>query len=245
MPLPLLSNADLASLAWHQVVAFGLVYFTALYVGGALLTLALTRHVLPRLQHGSVLDQRPLPAGQLIREWRQSAISVLIFGTGLIVPWLLLKFGWAHVADHPSGPRIVVEIMVLALWNEVHFYLCHRLLHTDRLKHFHLHHHRSVVTTPWATYSFHPVEAALLGGVIIPPMLVHDFSFAALVALPVISIAFNNIGHSNYDFLPGAAHDRWWLNGARRHHLHHARYKGNFGFMLPFMDRWFGTDLKK
>lgn len=243
MPFAHLTNADLVNLAWYQVAAFGLLYFTVLYLGGALLTLALTRWVLPRLRHGSVLDPRPVPSGQRAREWRLSAISILIFGTGLVVPWLVLKWGWARVADDAGGARIAAEIVVLTLWNEVHFYLCHRLLHTDRLKRFHLDHHRSVVTTPWATYSFHPVEAALLGGVIVPAMLVHDFSFPALAMLPVISILFNNIGHSNYDFLPGAAHDRWWLNGARRHHLHHACYKGNFGFMLPFMDRWCGTDL--
>ena len=102
---------------------------------------------------------------------------------------------------------------------------------------------RSLITTPWATYSFHPLEAVLLGNVILLPMVLHDFSLPALLALPIISLVFNNIGHSNYDFLPGAAHDRWWLNGARRHHLHHACYSGNFGFMLPFMDRWFGTNL--
>ncbi|WP_084651909.1 sterol desaturase family protein [Ottowia thiooxydans] len=239
-----LTNADLVNLAFYQVMAFGLFYFSALYLGGALLTLALTKHVLPRLQHGSVLDPRPLPAGQRAREWRQSALSIFIFGTGLVAPWLVLKWGWSRVAEDASGARIVAEIVVLTLWNEVHFYLCHRLLHTDRLKRFHLDHHRSVITTPWATFSFHPLEAALLGSVIVPPMLVHHFSLTSLLMLPVISILFNNIGHSNYDFLPGAAHDRWWLNGARRHHMHHVRYKGNFGFMLPFMDRWLRTDLK-
>ncbi|MEO6854855.1 MAG: sterol desaturase family protein, partial [Rhodoferax sp.] len=44
-------------------------------------------------------------------------------------------------------------------------------------------------------------------------------------------------------FLPDADRDRWWLNGARRHHLHHACYQGNFGFMFPFMDRLCGTAL--
>lgn len=238
-----MTHSDLLHLTGGQVVAFGLLYFGALYLGGALLTLACTRWLLPRLRHGAVLDARPLPAGQHAREWRQSALSVAIFGTGLLLPWLLLQWGWARVADGAGGARIAAEIMALTLWNEVHFYLCHRLLHGRWLRRFHLAHHRSVVTTPWATYSFHPVEAALLGSVIVPPMLVYDFSFAALAALPVVSIAFNSIGHSNYDFLPGAARERWWLNGARRHHLHHACYQGNYGFMLPFMDRCFGTDL--
>ena len=76
--------------------------------------------------------------------------------------------------------------VVLAVWNDVHFWLNHRLLHLPWLRRFHGAHHRSMVTTPFATYSFHPVEALLLGNVILPPMLVHDFSFWSLASLPVV-----------------------------------------------------------
>ena len=238
-----MSIDQILNLSWYHVVGFGLFYFSVLYGVTGAITVLLTRQLLPQRGHGSVLDPRPLPDGQLAREWRQSVLSILIFGTGLLFPWLLLRLGWARIDDHAGGVQMALEIAALTLWNEVHFYANHRLLHTRWFKRFHLPHHRSVITTPWSTYSFHPVEAVLLGNVIILPMLLHDFSLAALLALPVISIVFNNIGHSNYDFLPGAAHDRWWLNGARRHHLHHLCYQGNFGFMLPFLDRWFGTDL--
>lgn len=238
-----MTHASLLDLTWYQVVAFGLAYFSAIYLLLGALTLWLTRRVLPALGHGSVLDRRAVPTGQLAREWRLSALSIVIFGTGLLVPWWLLKLGWARIDDQAGALQIALEVLALTLWNEVHFYANHRLLHTRWFKRFHLPHHRSVVTTPWATYSFHPLEAVLLGNVILLPMVLHDFSLPALLALPIISLVFNNIGHSNYDFLPGAAHDRWWLNGARRHHLHHACYSGNFGFMLPFMDRWFGTNL--
>jgi sterol desaturase/sphingolipid hydroxylase (fatty acid hydroxylase superfamily) len=33
------------------------------------------------------------------------------------------------------------------------------------------------------------------------------------------------------------------FNGARRHHLHHACFNGNYGFMFPFMDWIFKTAL--
>ena len=83
----------------------------------------------------------------------------------------------------------------------------------------------------------------MLGNVILLPMLVYDFHFYSLMSVPIFSIVFNNIGHSNYDFLPDFHQDRWWLNGARRHHLHHACYQGNYGFMFPFMDRLLKTAL--
>ncbi|WP_035854207.1 sterol desaturase family protein [Deefgea rivuli] len=228
---------------WYEIMLLGLVFFASLYVGVGALNWVLSRFLLPAIGYGHILDPRPLARGQLRREWLLSASSIFIFGTGMIFPWGLLQLGWARLAIAPSNWQIAVEIFLLVIWNEIHFYCTHWLLHTRWLKRFHLPHHRSIVTTPWASYSFHPLEAIMLGNVILLPMLVHDFSLDALAAVPVFSIIFNNIGHSNYDFLPDAHHDRWWLNGARRHHLHHACYTGNFGFMFPFMDRLFGTAL--
>lgn len=236
-------QAFLLESRWYEIILAGWGFFGAIYLSFGALTWLLTRRILPALGHGGQLDPRQLGPGQLRRELLLSASSVLLFGAGMILPWGLLQLGWAQLAVAPSWWRIVLEILVLVVWNEVHFYANHWLLHTRWLRRFHLPHHRSIVTTPWATYSFHPLEAAMLGNIIILPMLVHDFAFAALLSAPLFSLLFNCIGHSNYDFLPDAHRDRWWLNGARRHHLHHACFNGNYGFMFPFMDRLFGTAL--
>lgn len=230
------------NLRWFEIMAWGCLYFAGLYLGTGLLNELLIR-LLPGVGYGKTLDPRPHGAGQLRRELALSAVSILIFGVGSVVPWGLLQLGWARLAINPAWWRIALEMLVLMAWNEVHFYTNHWLLHSAYLKRFHLPHHLSVVPSPWSTYSFHPVEALLLGNVPILPMLLHDFSIEALLALPVFSIVFNNIGHSNFDFLPDADRDRWWLNAARRHHLHHACFHGNYGFMFPFMDRLCGTAL--
>jgi Delta7-sterol 5-desaturase len=228
---------------WYEVMAVGIAFFATLYFGVGGVNYLLSRHLLPAISYGAILDPRPIGEGQIGRELRQSSLSILIFGTGLVVPWGILHLGWARLANEASGWQIALEIFILAVWNEIHFYLNHRLLHTPWLRRFHVPHHRSIVTTPWSSYSFHPIEMMMLGNVILLPMLLHDFSFYSLMAVPIFSIVFNNIGHSNYDFLPDAEHDRWWLNGARRHHLHHACYHGNYGFMFPFMDRLLRTEL--
>jgi Delta7-sterol 5-desaturase len=229
---------------WYEVMVLGITFFATLYFAVGGLNHLLIHHILPTLSYGKVLDARPTSVGQVTRELRQSSMSILIFGTGVVIPWGLLHWGWAALDNHASIWQIVLEIISLVVWNEIHFYLNHRLLHLPWLRRFHLPHHRSVVTTPWSSYSFHPLETVLLGNVILLPMCVHNFSFYSLLAVPIFSIVFNNIGHSNYDFLPDANQDRWWLNGARRHHLHHACYHGNFGFMFPFMDRLLRTELK-
>lgn len=224
--------------AW-QVMALGLVFFGSLYCLGGWGMTALTRS-LARRGIGRVLDARALKPDQLRREWRQSLHSVLIFGIGMVVPWGLLQLGWAQLAPSASAGRIALEIAALLVWNDVHFWLNHRLLHTRRLVRFHGDHHRSVVTTPWSTYSFHPIEAIMLGNIILLPMLVHDFYFWSLASVPVLSLLLNVIGHANYDFFPRVS-DTHPLAASRRHHLHHARPAGNYGFALAFMDQLMRT----
>ena len=230
------------SLPFWQVILYGLAFFGGIYLLFGAATWVLTRHVLPALGIGHVLDPRPLAPGQLKHELLQSGLSVLIFGTGMIFPWGLLQLGWARLTPDASASRIALEILALVAWNDIHFWINHRLLHTKLLRRFHLPHHRSVVTTPFATYSFHPVEALMLGNVILLPMLVHDFSFWSLFSVPLFSLFFNCIGHANYDFFPRVSYAHWFA-ASRRHHLHHACYNGNFGFQFTFMDRLFRTRL--
>jgi lathosterol oxidase len=229
-----------SSPAW-QVVAMGIAWFALLYfsvaLGGTLLVRAMAG-----AGFGRVIDPRPLPAGQVARETAQACGSIAVFGIGLLLPWGLLRAGWAQLAQDPSTLRIAAELAVLFVWNELHFYATHRLLHTPWLRRFHAGHHRSHTPTPFSTYAFHPVEAALLGSVPLLPMLVHDFSFAALVGLTVLSIVLNGLGHANYEFSRRAP-ARGPLGASRRHHLHHACYGGNYGFLLTAFDRALGTAL--
>jgi sterol desaturase/sphingolipid hydroxylase (fatty acid hydroxylase superfamily) len=221
----------------------GVAFFLLLYLAFSLGTLFLSLGVLPWLGIGYRFNSSPVKKGQVKSEIIHSLGSVLVFGLGLIVPWSFIRLGWARISGDFLPASIAVEMAVLVIWNEIYFYLCHRILHTAGFRKFHLPHHKSVVPTPWATYSFHPIEAIFLGSVLLLPMLVHPFNAISLVFLPFFSLFYNSVGHSNYNFLPRANVERWWLNGSRRHLLHHSHSTGNFGFMLPFMDRLFGTAL--
>jgi Delta7-sterol 5-desaturase len=224
-----------------EIMLSGLVFFFCMYFLFCLFNIALSSWVFPAFKKGKVLDARTVNKKQLQREIGLSLITVSIFGLGVIFPWGLLQLGWAYLAENPSWLQISIEIVVLFFWNELHFYINHRLLHTPWLRRFHKAHHQSMTTTPWTTYSFHPVESMMLGGVLILPMLVHDFSVEALFSVPVFSFVINQIGHANYDWFPES---RFFLfHGARRHQQHHEKIHGNFGFALGWFDRWLKTGL--
>ena len=157
------------SIGAFEVMAVGVAFFAVLYLSTGALAWWLGHGLLPALGIGRRLDTRPLPRGQLRRELVASASSILIFGCGLVVPWGLLRAGWAQLAVDPPAWRVLVEIVVLFFWNDVHFWVNHRLLHTRWLRRFHGPHHRSIVTTPFSTYGFHPVEALMLGNVTSDP----------------------------------------------------------------------------
>ena len=70
------------------VALAGVAYFALLYVGVGAIA-GVVRGALLRSGRGRWLDPRAVPAGQVAREWRQSAVSVLIFGVGLLLPWWL------------------------------------------------------------------------------------------------------------------------------------------------------------
>ncbi len=231
---------DLSSWPAAAVALGGVAYFAAIYLAAGLIACGVRAALLAR-GRARVLDARRVPAGQVEREWRQSAVSIVIFGVGLLVPWWMLVQSWATL--HPANPplRVLVELAALLVWNDFHFYAIHRTLHHPTLlRAVHAAHHQSIVTTPWSTYAFHPVEALLLGSVLLPPMLVWSFTPAALALLPVLSLTYNVIGHANFSALPR----RWrWLSNAQDHHLHHACHRGNYGFLFTFMDRALGTQL--
>jgi len=237
----------IGTLEWWQYALASTGFFLGIYWAFALIGLAFTRIVFPGLGLGRWLDARALRGGQLRDELGWSHASILVFGLGSLTVWLGLRADVFRIEVGVAWPVIAAECLVLVLWNDLHFYACHWLLHRRAMfPRFHLQHHRSHVVTPFATYSFHPVEAALLGSVMPIAMLARDFSQEALLFLPVYSLAVNTMGHSNYDLFPSRRTGQL-TTFSRRHQMHHALFHGNYGFMLPWLDWLFRTrvvDLK-
>ena len=224
-------------------VAFALtcVFFAFIYFGFAGAAFWLSGRLLPAWHIGQIVDERPLRDGQIAREIRRSLGSIAVFGLLTVLQVLAYRAGWVRLDWEASSAGIAAQAVILFAWNELHFYGCHALLHRRWLyRHVHRVHHESLVPTPFATYSFHWVEAAMLGSVMLLATLVYPFHPVALGTLPLVSLLLNTIGHWNYDLFAGRAR-----SACREHSRHHRLVQGNYGFYLPWLDRWFGTALKR
>ncbi len=146
-----------------------------------------------------------------------------------------IKNDYLDIIFNPSISQVALEVIVLFFWNEIHFYLIHRLLHQKTLfRWIHREHHLSQITTPYSSFSMHWIEALLLGTVMPIAMFFHSFGVWSLLSLPIMSLVLNAFGHSNLvlgDF-------------TKRHALHHQHVNGNFGFFLPWFDQWFDTGVE-
>lgn len=218
------------------------VFFIFLYFGGILLY-ALALHFLKK-DFGFHAIQHNLRKGQISFEIRQSLLSIFIFSLQAIPLQFLVAQGYATVS-FSNAWVLLWQIPVLFLWNEIHFYLVHALLHRKWLmKKVHYVHHKSKEPTLYSVYSFHWFEAFLLGTVIFLPMTLYTFHFLAILSLPILSIVLNLMGHSNHE----AHSEKEPQHISRfifRHSMHHKWSNGNFGFMLPYLDQLFKTKLPK
>lgn len=187
-------------------------------------------------------------AKQLRREILHTLGTLLVGTLSATTVLVLNAAGIARLSDAP------VSILAITLWvmgglifNDAWFYFWHRLLHHPLLfRHIHAVHHKSVDVNPFTSYSFHVLEAFILGAWILPAAIFLPIPIAALTTLQVVGLANNLMAHLGYDFLP-----RWilkvpilrWTNTATFHSLHHTRSRGNFGLHSRVWDRLFGTEI--
>jgi sterol desaturase/sphingolipid hydroxylase (fatty acid hydroxylase superfamily) len=187
--------------------------------------------------------------GKQIRREVGHTIVTLLAGTTTAGTVLGLQAaGLTKLSSAPVSPWTALAWVAAGLlFNDAWFYGWHRLLHHPKVfPHIHVVHHKSVDVNPFTSYSFHAVEAVLLGAWIVPAAVWLPIPMAALAALQVIGLANNVMSHLGYEFLPA-----WilkvpllrWTNTATFHSLHHTRSRGNFGLHTRLWDRLFGTEI--
>ena len=168
-------------------------------------------------------------------EIRHSFKSIIIFGfSGLPVVYLV-RMGLIHLLPN-SFFNICWGLALLTLWNELHFFLVHRLMHTPFfMRNVHKIHHKSFTPTVFSVYSFHWFEALLLSTVPLTIAPFINFAPSAIFLYPLASILINFAGHCNYRFGNGAG-AAWKLFGTR-HCEHHVKNSKKYGFATDIFDK--------
>lgn len=225
---------------WYFTAGFFFVFFSLMYFFGAFFT----EFIAQRLTESEKAEpiQHALKPDQKKQEIKRSLLSIFVFSVQAIpLQWLISKGHFAIGFDNFAAA--IWQIPMLFLWNEMHFYLIHRLLHQNWFfKNVHYQHHWSKEPTAFSVYSFHWLEAFLLGTVIFFPLIFFKLNIIAALSLPIMSIVLNFIGHSNHDH-NWEGHEDEPAHFSFRHNMHHKYSRGNFGFMLPFLDQIFKTNL--
>lgn len=206
-------------------------------------------HVLLRrkLEH-RLIAQWPNGA-DIRREMVYSVSTLLIFSAmGLIVFAGFQKGYMTIYFDHRQfgWTWTLLSLPLMILWHDLYFYWTHRLLHTGWLfRRVHGVHHRSRNPSPWAAYSFHPIEAVVNSLVTPLALCVVPLHGLVLLTFTVHQIVRNAHGHAAVETMP-QGFNRHWLGGrfttTTHHHLHHETSRGNYGLWFTFWDRWMGTE---
>ncbi|MCC6459816.1 MAG: sterol desaturase family protein [Saprospiraceae bacterium] len=194
------------------------------------------------------IQQRFPQTADYYREISHSALTALIFAA---VGWLLLGTSlrqytrlYTEVQSHGLG-YLLLSVVLVVLLHDTYFYWIHRLMHLPWLyRHVHRVHHQSVNPSPWAAYSFHPLEAMLEAGILPLAVFLIPLHPIALFSFVTLMLWFNVYGHLGYELFPRQAYRHpvaRWLNSAVFHNLHHERFQGNYCLYFSFWDRWMGT----
>jgi len=109
-------------------------------------------------------------------------------------------------------------------------------------------HHHSINPTPWACFTFHPLEG-IIEAAVVPIMVIIIPTHVLTIALFFSFMTFMTvIGHLGFEIYPaGFTKNKWfaWNNTSTHHNMHHTFFKYNYGLYFSFWDKLMGTNHEK
>ncbi|CDO95734.1 unnamed protein product [Kluyveromyces dobzhanskii CBS 2104] len=180
---------------------------------------------------------------QMTLEMKQAfgAIPVMVL---LTIPWFLLELsGYSKLyynVDYKSWSgirQLALEVICFIMFTDCLIYLLHRWLHWPKVyKALHKPHHKWLVTTPYASHAFHPVDGYMQS----VPYHIYPMLFPLQKVSYLILFTFVN-------FWTVMIHDGEYLandpiiNGAACHTVHHLYFNYNYGQFTTLWDRLGGS----
>lgn len=183
-----------------------------------------------------------------IREVSYSAFTVVIFALFAVVIFRSPLTPYSQIYRDFSAMPIWYYVLcfpIMFILHDTYFYWMHRMLHHPKIfKYAHLVHHKSTNPSPWAAYSFHPIEAVFETAIIVIFAFALPLHISAFGFFFLFQIFYNVYGHCGYEIYPKNFHKHWfgkWINTSVHHNLHHKHFDNSYGLYFTFWDRIMGT----
>lgn len=200
-----------------------------------------------KFQHLKI-QKRTVKQSDITREIFYSLITFCIFALQatiislpLVKPYTRIyssigEYGWYY---------FIFSIFISLFIHDTYFYFTHKLMHHKKLfRYFHAVHHQSTNPTPFAAFSFHPLEAIVESGIVTILAFTLPIHIYALLIYLFISNVLNVYGHLGYEIMPSKWRTSFigqYVITSHYHNLHHQYFDGNYGLYFQFWDRIFKT----
>ncbi|RYE22291.1 MAG: sterol desaturase family protein, partial [Sphingobacteriales bacterium] len=174
--------------------------------------------------------------------------SMVLAGTGIVV-MLLSMNGYTliyHELTAADWWYIPLSLFLSLTFHDTYFYWMHRSLHHPAIfKYTHLVHHKSITPSPWASYSFHFLEAVAEGFVLIPIVFILPVHSVTILLFVLMGFIINVYGHLGYETAPRRFRNSVFFqvfSSSVYHNLHHSKFRGNYGLYYRVWDRLMKTE---
>jgi sterol desaturase/sphingolipid hydroxylase (fatty acid hydroxylase superfamily) len=204
-----------------------------------------------RFQHLRIQAKQRNTPTLLKYEIKHSTITLLIFAVIDVMLYVaqtagitqlytsISEYGWFY---------FFFSILLMIVLHDAWFYFTHRFMHHPQLfKHFHSVHHKSTDPSPFAAFSFHPLEALVEAGVYVIFSFLFPVNIWALYVWQITQMTLNVIGHLGYEIYPKGLNTHWlfkWKTPSTHHNMHHSHFSGNYGLYFTWWDKIFNTEFK-
>ena len=195
------------------------------------------------------LSKKSTKSKQLKKEIYWSALSGFIFGVFILFCYFLYANESTLIYDDASKFSlwyIPGSIFLFLFLQDTYYYWAHRWMHNPKVyKYVHLVHHKSIHTSVWTSFSFHPIETilqALFLPFIICVLPMHFYAIITVLSIMTISATIN---HAGVEVYPSGKFGKWFQSifiGATHHDAHHTKFNYNYGLYFTFWDRIMKTE---
>lgn len=197
------------------------------------------------------LHNKKLKTKQFKKEIYWSAFSGFIFGCFAVLFYFLFINNYTTIytnLQENSLWYIPISIFMFLFLQDTYYYWIHRWMHLPNIyKHFHLVHHKSVHTSAFTAFSFHPLET-ILQAIFFPLVVlflpIHLYAFFFVLGLMTLSATINHAGVEIYPSGKFGKLIKKQIIGATHHHKHHTKFNYNFGLYFTFWDRIMKTEIR-